>query len=369
MLRRIAQERLGLDGRFPSGQRDAADRAEAVLLAARPGALGGGAQADRPAVLDRHGGALEPRRDAHPARRRGDARVRAPQRRLCVELGNLPAVDGRHLAGADHRRDPVPAQPDPPDPAARRRGRELRQGPRGRRLPPARRPGGAARGFRLHRDEIAGRAHHRAAHHHARRRVARSAHRADALQARARPDRRRPRGRGDEEGHRRDEPHARGLSRLRARRRRRAVRADRHGGVPRGAAGRRRAPRPQGDGELPRLSRSSPCGPTRSSAASPTSSPTPRDLPPPIEITGQRDHRYLTITVDDDGPGIPAHLREDVFKPFLRLDDAAQPGRRRQRARARHRARHRPLPWRRHHCSATARWAACARRCGCRCRA
>jgi two-component system osmolarity sensor histidine kinase EnvZ len=41
-----------------------------------------------------------------------------------------------------------------------------------------------------------------------------------------------------------------------------------------------------------------------------------------IEITGQRDHRYLTITVDDDGPGIPMHLREDVFKPFLRLDDA-----------------------------------------------
>jgi two-component system osmolarity sensor histidine kinase EnvZ len=41
-----------------------------------------------------------------------------------------------------------------------------------------------------------------------------------------------------------------------------------------------------------------------------------------IEITGHRDHRDLTITVDDDGPGIPPHLREDVFKPFLRLDDA-----------------------------------------------
>jgi len=41
-----------------------------------------------------------------------------------------------------------------------------------------------------------------------------------------------------------------------------------------------------------------------------------------IAITGHRDHRYLTITVDDDGPGIPAKLREDVFKPFLRLDDA-----------------------------------------------
>ena len=41
-----------------------------------------------------------------------------------------------------------------------------------------------------------------------------------------------------------------------------------------------------------------------------------------IAITGQRDHRYLTVTVDDDGPGIPAHLREEVFKPFLRLDNA-----------------------------------------------
>ncbi len=41
-----------------------------------------------------------------------------------------------------------------------------------------------------------------------------------------------------------------------------------------------------------------------------------------IEITGHRDHRYLTVTVDDDGPGIPAGMREEVFKPFLRLDDA-----------------------------------------------
>jgi two-component system, OmpR family, osmolarity sensor histidine kinase EnvZ len=41
-----------------------------------------------------------------------------------------------------------------------------------------------------------------------------------------------------------------------------------------------------------------------------------------IAITGHRDHRYLTITVDDDGPGIPPRLRDAVFKPFLRLDDA-----------------------------------------------
>ncbi len=43
---------------------------------------------------------------------------------------------------------------------------------------------------------------------------------------------------------------------------------------------------------------------------------------PSIAITGHRDHRYLTVTIDDDGPGIPPHMREEVFKPFLRLDDA-----------------------------------------------
>jgi two-component system osmolarity sensor histidine kinase EnvZ len=43
---------------------------------------------------------------------------------------------------------------------------------------------------------------------------------------------------------------------------------------------------------------------------------------PSIAITGHRDHRWLTVTVDDDGPGIPSDMREEVFKPFLRLDDA-----------------------------------------------
>jgi two-component system osmolarity sensor histidine kinase EnvZ len=43
---------------------------------------------------------------------------------------------------------------------------------------------------------------------------------------------------------------------------------------------------------------------------------------PSISIAGHRDHRWLTVTVDDDGPGIAPNLREEVFKPFLRLDDA-----------------------------------------------
>lgn len=41
-----------------------------------------------------------------------------------------------------------------------------------------------------------------------------------------------------------------------------------------------------------------------------------------VALTGHRDHRWLTVTVDDDGPGIASDLREEVFKPFLRLDDA-----------------------------------------------
>jgi two-component system, OmpR family, osmolarity sensor histidine kinase EnvZ len=41
-----------------------------------------------------------------------------------------------------------------------------------------------------------------------------------------------------------------------------------------------------------------------------------------IAINGHRDHRYLSVTVEDDGPGIPPAMREEVFKPFLRLDGA-----------------------------------------------
>lgn len=31
---------------------------------------------------------------------------------------------------------------------------------------------------------------------------------------------------------------------------------------------------------------------------------------------------WLTVTIDDDGPGISPELREDVFKPFFRLDES-----------------------------------------------
>ncbi|MFN0264442.1 sensor histidine kinase [Tepidamorphus sp. 3E244] len=41
-----------------------------------------------------------------------------------------------------------------------------------------------------------------------------------------------------------------------------------------------------------------------------------------IRISGKRDADWLTVHVDDDGPGIPEDEREAVFKPFYRLDDA-----------------------------------------------
>lgn len=41
-----------------------------------------------------------------------------------------------------------------------------------------------------------------------------------------------------------------------------------------------------------------------------------------VHIKAVHDDKWLTVTVDDDGPGIPADAREDVFKPFYRLDQA-----------------------------------------------
>lgn len=41
-----------------------------------------------------------------------------------------------------------------------------------------------------------------------------------------------------------------------------------------------------------------------------------------LEAKVQKGQRRLTITFDDDGPGIPEDMREEVFKPFMRLDEA-----------------------------------------------
>jgi two-component system osmolarity sensor histidine kinase EnvZ len=41
-----------------------------------------------------------------------------------------------------------------------------------------------------------------------------------------------------------------------------------------------------------------------------------------VAVTAAADGRRLTVIVDDDGPGIAAALREDAFRPFVRLDEA-----------------------------------------------
>lgn len=41
-----------------------------------------------------------------------------------------------------------------------------------------------------------------------------------------------------------------------------------------------------------------------------------------VEVHAKRTDERLIITVDDNGPGIPEDKREDVFRPFFRLDEA-----------------------------------------------
>lgn len=41
-----------------------------------------------------------------------------------------------------------------------------------------------------------------------------------------------------------------------------------------------------------------------------------------IEININSDAKWLVVTIDDDGPGIPKDMREEVFRPFFRLDEA-----------------------------------------------
>ena len=43
-----------------------------------------------------------------------------------------------------------------------------------------------------------------------------------------------------------------------------------------------------------------------------------------VAISGKREYRAFLVAIDDDGPGIPPESREEVFKPFVRLDDSRQ---------------------------------------------
>jgi two-component system osmolarity sensor histidine kinase EnvZ len=41
-----------------------------------------------------------------------------------------------------------------------------------------------------------------------------------------------------------------------------------------------------------------------------------------VEIYAAREGRFVMVHVDDDGPGVPAEARDEVFRPFVRLDEA-----------------------------------------------
>ncbi|TPK65350.1 two-component sensor histidine kinase [Mesorhizobium sp. B2-4-19] len=41
-----------------------------------------------------------------------------------------------------------------------------------------------------------------------------------------------------------------------------------------------------------------------------------------VEVSADHGRGSLVVTIDDNGPGIPADRREEVFKPFVRLDEA-----------------------------------------------
>ncbi|WP_027172103.1 ATP-binding protein [Methylobacterium sp. 10] len=43
-----------------------------------------------------------------------------------------------------------------------------------------------------------------------------------------------------------------------------------------------------------------------------------------VAIHGRTEARSFLVSIDDDGPGIAVESREEVFKPFVRLDDARQ---------------------------------------------
>ncbi len=44
-----------------------------------------------------------------------------------------------------------------------------------------------------------------------------------------------------------------------------------------------------------------------------------------VSVEARRRGRVVRIVIDDDGPGIPSARREEVFKAFVRLDDARSP--------------------------------------------
>ncbi len=198
---------------------------------------------------------------------------------------------------------------------------ELRQGPRGR-VPSARRDRGEAGRTRLPGDEAPRRADSRRAHHDAERRQPRPAHHPDALPALARPARAHARDRrAGEEGRRRDEPMLEAYL---------AFARGEAGEIPTATDIRALLEELKADAERQ----------GHATTLSVTGDPVVVIRPDAIRrvltnlvsnaarhgdritIAATHDARYLIVTVDDDGPGIPPEMRDEVFKPFVRLDEA-----------------------------------------------
>ena len=197
-----------------------------------------------------------------------------------------------------------------------------RKVPRG--LPPARRPRGAPGRGRVPGDA---RPHHdprRAAHNHARRRQPRPAHGAHPLQAGAGAARRHGGGAVAADRRARDAEHARGLSGLRQRRRRRGIGSDQParaaGGDPRGGAD---LPTPV---ELKiRKRREEIVLPLKRQAfkrAITNLVSNAMRYGDRVLIRAAVEGQWVRVEVDDNGPGIPPSERANVFKPFYRLDHA-----------------------------------------------
>ncbi len=68
-----------------------------------------------------------------------------------------------------------------------------------------------------------------------------------------------------------------------------------------------------------------------------------------IVIRAATEGTWLRVEVDDNGPGIPASERANVFKPFYRIDSARNQNEGNSGLGPRHRARHRQEPRRGHH--------------------
>ena len=44
-----------------------------------------------------------------------------------------------------------------------------------------------------------------------------------------------------------------------------------------------------------------------------------------VRLAARRTGDIVEVTIDDDGPGVPDDQKEEVFKPFYRLDEARNP--------------------------------------------